>query len=133
MAIVQTAAEFLTISGQLLTRFSRLVQAFDAHDIDAVAGFLDDNVILNILTPPDMIIGKPEVLEYLGKKLRDEPAIYFKPLSTNVVAPTATVSGEALWIDDDTGPGGEDIHYSFTFALHADGNWYVINLWGTSP
>jgi hypothetical protein len=131
MATVQQVVPFLTLTGNLLMRFIGVVQAFDAHDTRAVGDFLDDNVILDTLTPPVMIIGKTNVLSYLDAEFKKDPSIYFGPVSTNVSAPTATVSGRALWIDNDTGPAGEFIHYSFTFVLHTDGNWYVINLWGT--
>jgi hypothetical protein len=131
MAPAQQVVQFLSLTGNLLARFSGVVQAFDAHETYAVGGFLDENVILNTLTPPNMIIGKDNVLAYLNDVKFQDASTYFGPLSTNVSAPTATVSGKALWIDSDTGPAGELIHYSFTFVLHTDGDWYVINLWGT--
>ena len=130
MATMQQLAPFLTLTSNLLMRFIGVVQAFDAHNTRAVGDFLDENVILNTLTPPVMITGKKNVLTYLDNKFRSDPP-YFVPSSMNLSAPTATVSGKALWIDKDTGPAGEFIDYSFTFVLHTDSNWYVINLWGT--
>jgi hypothetical protein len=129
MSIVDQTIELLRFTSALNDTFSELVTAFDAHDVPRVSRLLGEHVILNTLTPPNIIIGKKGVEDYLTTRFRQDGSIWFTPLSTNISAPTATVSGCALWIDQDRKAPGERIRYSFTFVL-VDGNWLVTNLWG---
>jgi hypothetical protein len=141
--------QFFTTNLDLDRRFTTMVTAFNNHNINAVAGFLDVNVALNTLTPPHLYQGKNDVVTYLTGKFND-PAVKFYPLTTTSGVATGTVSGTALWHDHDTVDAkgnniGEKIQYGFIFVQHLyriddggnvvqdDGQWYCVNLWGTSP
>jgi hypothetical protein len=131
VAISQQVLQIFASSADLLAAFTRLVESFDAHDVNALENgpLLGEHVILNTLSPPNIIRGKRDVLNYLAARFKDDPSISFTPLTINISYPTATVSGCGLWVDKDTGTKGERIRYSFTFLL-VDGNWLAENLWG---
>jgi hypothetical protein len=126
------------LDNSLLQRFVLAVAAFNAassgqQDWTALANLLDDNVILNTLDPPTMIISKAAVIDYLQHDIAaDEPR--FTPLSPiNVDATSGRVWGRARWLDHDNGTTTDrEITYSFTFVLHNNDNaWYIVNMWGS--
>ena len=109
----------------------KAVNAFNTNDWNTVEGLLDDNVILTTLTPPQTITGKPEVSDFLKKKIANDKPILTPQPPINVDATTGRVSGQAMWNDNDNGvPTTSLISYSFTFVLRGN-NWFIINLWGT--
>ena len=116
----------------LLDTFLKAVDAFNLRCWKDLDSRLAENVVLNAVTNPGIVVGKPAVIAYLEGQAADYPQ--FLPNSPNVDASQLTVSGTATWVDHDN-PGGTTnlpINYKFTFEYDADSNTcQIINLYAT--
>jgi len=126
----------------LLKTFKAAVAAFNGQKWKQLEDFLDDNVILNRIddtTGTDSLIGKVDVSNYLENDVAgDTPQ--FNPIDPiEVNGRTGTVSGTAMWEDNDTDPvtgkvthTSRKISYIFVFSLHkSQGKWLIVNLYGS--
>lgn len=116
----------------LLEAFFKAVDALNQQDIAKVQGLLHNDVVLNkIHDQTSTVRGKPDVVKFLGGKMKDHrPEL--KPISpVSVDSRTGIVRGVAMWEDHEPeGDLKELVDYSFAFTL-GPGGWLISNMYAS--
>jgi hypothetical protein len=109
----------------LKTTLTHTINAFNAHNIDAVKAHLADNVTVTSLRPRRSSTGPRAVTSLSNQfppndnanfKLKSQPA--FDP--PNGVATKATIKGTATWTDDN---GSDPIQFDFECVFDSERGW----------